>query len=390
MEKTPNALRKHVVLLGPANAGKSTLFNALTEQDAAIVSSVPGTTTDPVQKAMELIPFGPIVLVDTAGLEDSSVLGGQRMKKTRMVLRRADAAYYVSEAGDFNRQTYAAFLEEGLDHILVLTKQEQASAALVEQLREEYPDAVFFSHKEDLDLLRARMATLLLMQQPEEESLLAGVIADGSHLILVVQVDSETPKGRMILPQIQVLRDALDHHMTVTVCRETELEQTVQRFPQVDLVVTDSQLFAGVHQKLPASIPLTSFSLLLARQKGNFAQLLEGADKIRTLQDGAHILMLEGCTHNRTHEDIGRNKIPTLLQKKTGRQLQFDYFSGYDFPSDLSGYALAIQCGSCMINRREIQMRLKKMQQAGLAVTNYGIVLAWVNGILKRSTEILI
>jgi len=385
MEKTPNALRKHVVLLGSTNAGKSTLFNALTGQDSSIVSARPGTTTDPVRAAMELLPYGPIVLVDTAGLGDESELGGQRMKKTAAVRRRADAALYVADAADFQSSAYERFVKDGIPHILVFTKCDLAKPGALSGLRKRYPRAFFL--EQDVDPLRKQLAELLGAQQPEEQTLLGDLLAPGSNVIMVVPVDSEAPKGRLILPQVQLLRDCLDHGFKCLVTRETELESALCCLSPVDLVVTDSQVFGFVNKRLPRTVPLTSFSMLLARQKGDFYQLLQGAKAIETLPEGARILMLEGCTHNHTHEDIGRVKLPAMLQKRTQKHFEFDFYSGYDFPDDLGGYAAAIQCGSCMINKREITARLERMARESLPVSNYGIVLAWGAGILERCSE---
>lgn len=387
MEKTPGALRKHVILLGSTNAGKSTLFNALTGQDRSIVSPRPGTTTDTVQAAMELHPFGPIVLVDTAGLGDDSDLGPLRMKKTAIARRKADAALYVADATAFNAAEYAAFQGEQLPHLLVLTKC--ALAESLSPLQAAYPAAVFLTGETwEIPALREKLSELLSRQQPDDDTLLGDLLPGGSHVVMVIPVDSEAPKGRLILPQVQLLRDCLDHGIKCTVCRETELESALDSLNRVDLVVTDSQAFAYVSQRVPDTMPLTSFSMLLARQKGSFSQLLAGARAIPALLDGDRVLMLEGCTHNHNHEDIGRVKLPRLLQAKTGKKLEFDFCSGYDFPDDLSPYRLAIQCGSCMLNKREITSRLAEMERLGLPVSNYGIVLAWGTGILARCCEI--
>ena len=333
MEKTPKALRKHVVILGRTNAGKSTLFNALTGQNRAIIADSPGTTTDPV-----------------------------------------DAAIYVQDGADADMADYEAFRATALDHLLVFTKQHGA-----------YPGAFFFENGGDLSALRMALADLLAKQEPEEMSLLAGLVPAGGHVVLVTPIDSAAPKGRLILPQVQALRDALDYGLTCTVCRETELEAALANCKRTDLVVTDSQVFPLVDRLVPKHIRLTSFSMLLARQKSDFAQLLAGVSAVPELPDGARVLMLEGCTHNHTHEDIGRVKIPAFLQTKTGKSFVFDYYSGYDFPDDLSGYALAVQCGGCMLNRRELAARLARMAAAGLPATNYGILLAYCAGALERS-----
>ena len=389
MEKTPNALRRHIVILGRTNAGKSTLFNALTGQARAIVADSPGTTTDPVDAAMELIPFGPVVLTDTAGSGDETLLGAQRMAKTRVVCRRADAAVYVQDGAGMSGALsglemleYEVFRATKLDHVLVFTKCGEAEKAV---LAARYPHAFFYAPGGDVSALRAALADLLVKQAPEDASLLAGLVPEGGHVVLVTPIDSAAPKGRLILPQAQTLRDALDNGLTCTVCRETELAQALDNCQRVDLVVTDSQAFSLVAGLVPGNVKLTSFSMLLARQKSDFTQLLAGIAAVVDLPDGATILMLEGCTHNTTHEDIGRVKIPALLRKKTGKDLRFEYKSGYDFPEALSGYALAVQCGGCMLNRRELATRLSKMAAAGLPATNYGILLAYCTGVLARS-----
>ena len=383
MEKTPNSLRKHVVIAGATNAGKSTLFNAMTEQKKAIVSEHAGTTTDPVTAAMELIPYGPIVLVDTAGFNDDSELGRKRMEKTKAALRKADAAIYVQDVQNADMSEYEKFKNMSIEHILVFTKYKNEN-----ELFGQYPQALFWDEDKNIETIRKALVELLQKQQPEDDSIVGDLLPSGSNVVLVVPIDSEVPKGRLILPQIQTLRDCLDNSIKSTVCRETELESVLENQKKTDLVITDSQVFGYVNKIVPSYIPLTSFSMLLARQKGNFPQLCKGTEAISGLKDGDKILMLEGCTHNSTHEDIGRVKIPRLMNKKTGKSFEFSYFSGYDFPSDLSEYSLAVQCGGCMINRREITSRLKIMGDEGLPATNYGILLAWLNGILDRSCEI--
>ena len=391
--KTMHLLRRHVVLLGDMNAGKSTLFNALTGQEKAIVSDQKGTTTDPVQTGMELIPFGPVVLIDTAGINDGGELGEKRLKKTQASLRKSDAVIYISDILAFNTEKYISFKKEKRPHILVFSKCDRAETSVVSGMQNKYPDAFFLRDANNPELsnvsvLHVKLSALLESLQPEDETMTGTLLPAGSHVILVTPIDSEAPKGRLILPQIQVLRDCLDHGMITTVCREFELEHTLQKITSVDLVITDSQVFSYVEKHLPENIPLTSFSMLLAKQKGNFEQLLHGVETIPNLKDGGRILMLEGCTHNHTHEDIGRVKIPAMLRKKTGRELEFEFYNGYDFPDRLESYDLAIQCGNCMLNRQEIISRLNRMQEQSLPVTNYGMILAWGTGILTRCCEI--
>lgn len=390
MQKTPNSLRKHVVILGNTNVGKSTLFNALTEQDSSIVSHESGTTTDPVRTAIELIPFGPIVLIDTAGINDTSSLGIERIKRTKTVSRRADAAIYVVQADNFDEAAYSEFLTQGMPHLVAITKCDTISGDSVRNLVTAFKSSVclYKCDSEGISELREKLVQLLSDQSPEDTTLIGDLLKSGSTIVMVVPIDSEAPKGRLILPQVQFLRDALDHGMKCLVTKDTELEESLKCLKKVDLVVTDSQVFGYVNERVPQEIPITSFSMLLARQKGDFLQLLEGVKAVKQLQDKARILMLEGCTHNHTHEDIGRVKIPALLTKKTGKNFKFDYYSGYDFPESLEKYDLAIQCGSCMINQREIGVRLSQMEQNELPVTNYGILLAYLSGVLDRSIEI--
>jgi len=390
MEKTPNSLRKQVVILGKVNAGKSTLVNALTGQEIAIVSPEAATTTDPVRTAMELIPFGPIVLIDTAGTNDNSPLGNQRLKRTQAVMRRADVAIYVIAADAFDEASYTDFLNKKIPHLVAITKCELADDAQLATFRKRFENAVCLHnhHERDLLVLKTLLAKLLASQTAETPTLIGDLLPPASTIIMVIPIDASAPKGRLILPQVQLLRDGLDHNINCLVVKDTQLANALKTSKKVDLVVTDSQAFATVDRLVPKAIPLTSFSMLLARQKGDFNQLLQGVKAVKNLPVGARILMLEGCTHNQTHEDIGRVKIPALLAKKTGKNFQFEYYSGYDFPDDLPKYDFVIQCGSCMINSREILARLQQIRQNRIPVTNYGILLAYLMDTLTRSVEI--
>lgn len=387
MEKTPLSMRKHIAIVGETNAGKSSLFNRLLGQETAIVSEVRGTTTDPVVKAMELIPYGPVALIDTAGLGDETELGRERMKKTSGALRRADLILYVTDA---RKPETPRFPKVGVPCIPVYTKCELLTGQERKSLKKKEPGAVLLSNfgQDGLDGLKERIITELQKQDRDDETLIGDLLPAGSSVVLVVPIDSAAPKGRLILPQVQLIRDCLDHDMKAYVTKETTLTEALEDLKQVELVVTDSQAFRLVDQLVPREIPLTSFSMLLARQKGNFEQYLKGAEGFSALKDGSRILVMEGCTHNTTHEDIGRHKLPDLIQKRTGAQCVYEFCTGYQFPEALDQFDLALSCGMCMINRQEIQSRLLRLEEAGIPVVNYGIALAWLNGILDRAAEI--
>ncbi len=385
MEKTPLSMRKHVAILGKTNTGKSTLFNLLLGQETAIVSDIPGTTTDPVVKAMELIPYGPIALIDTAGYGDETDLGKQRMDKTNQVITRADLVLHLVACKDFVQD-----MPKGVESILVFTKCEELSDDEFLDRKKAYPDAIFLkNHGQDgINELKRKMIAILQNQEKEEETLVGDLLPAGSTVVLVVPIDSAAPKGRLILPQVQLLRDCLDHEIKAYVSKETTLESALSDLKKVDLVVTDSQIFSLVDSIVPKEIPLTSFSMLLARQKGNFQQYLDGAEAITNLKTGDKILVLEGCTHNSTHEDIGRVKIPAMIEKKIGARCEYTFMSGYQFPENLTPYKIVLSCGMCMINKQEVSSRLNAMKEEGIPVVNYGVAIAALSGILDRAKEI--
>jgi [FeFe] hydrogenase H-cluster maturation GTPase HydF len=390
MEKTPIAFRTHVSVFGNTNAGKSSLFNALLGQDMAVVSEKSGTTTDPVTKAMELLPYGPIALTDTAGLGDNTDIGEKRMEKTEKILERTDFALYTAECGAFNEDSYkkmkASFDKKKIGHLLVFTKSDLG----VGDLKERYPDAVFVSVKDakSVENLKNILNNKLSSLNPPEQTMIGDLLPQGSTIVMVIPIDSEAPKGRIILPQVQFLRDCLDHGMKAVAVRDTELEETLKELNKVDLVVTDSQAFKFVASVVPKNIKLTSFSMMMASMKGDLKTLAEGAYAIENLKDGSRILVAEACTHNVSHEDIGRVKIPALLRKYTGKNLIFDYYVHQDFPKNLSEYDLVIHCGGCMINSRSMCNRIDFCLESGVPITNYGVVIAYVNGILDRSKEV--
>lgn len=386
VEKTPLSMRKHIAIMGRTNAGKSTLFNQLLGQETAIVSEQPGTTTDPVIKAMELIPYGPVALIDTAGYGDETILGKQRMEKTERIVNRADLLLYLVSCDD----PEIPALTQKKESILVFTKCELLSVHKLDVLKSNYPNAVFLRDfgKDGLDELKKKIVQILQGLEKEEETLVGDLLPSGSTILLVVPIDSAAPKGRLILPQVQLLRDCLDHDIKAYVTKETTLKSALSDLKKIDLVVTDSQIFSLVDHIVPKEIPLTSFSMLLARQKGNFNQYLEGAKEIFDLKTGDKVLVMEGCTHNSTHEDIGRVKIPAMIEKKTGAKCEYTFASGYQFPDDLSEYRMALSCGMCMINRQEITYRLEVLKEKKIPVVNYGVAIAALSGILDRAKEI--
>ena len=391
--ETPLANRKHIGIFGDTNAGKSMLFNRILGQELAIVSDTHGTTTDPVTKGMELIPFGPVALIDTAGFGDFSSLGEERMKKTKQILERCDYILYAVDITAFNDEIISQTIQmfQKTPYTLVFTKTDLITDINIRNtLIKKFPNAYFVNEKEDTSItsLKLHLADELKKMGDEEESMISGLLKAGDHIIMVVPVDSEAPKGRLILPQVTLIRNCLDSGVVCTVTKEEQLEKTLQKISDVSLVVTDSQIFKTVSKIVPPHIPLTSFSMLLARQKGDIKQMLAACQVIPTLKAGDRILMLEACTHNHTHEDIGRVKIPKLLQNFTGVPLEFEYFVSYDFPSDLSPYKLAIHCGGCMITKKAMLNRMEKCEEAGLPITNYGVVLAYLSGISQRVSEV--
>lgn len=390
MEKTPLSMRTHISIFGNTNAGKSSLFNALLGQPLAIVSERSGTTADPVTKALELIPYGPAALTDTAGLGDDSPLGEKRMEKTENILNQTDFAIYAAASDDFDVSAYEEmklrFEKKRIPHMLVFTKSDIASNSYGKA----FPDSVTVSVNDSASIehLRERLISRLSEIKNDEQSMIGSLLPSGSTVVMVVPIDSEAPKGRLILPQVQLIRDCLDHAMKAVVTRETELEATLSEQRKIDLVVTDSQVFKLVSGIVPEDIPLTSFSMLSANMKCDLRGLIDGAKAVGSLHDGSRILMAEACTHNSSHEDIGRVKIPALLRKYTGKQLEFDYCVGCNFPENLSRYDLVIHCGGCMLNSRNMQTRQEHCAKLRVPMTNYGVVIAFVNGILKRAAEI--
>ena len=387
LNETPKANRVHIGFFGCRNAGKSSVVNAVTGQELCIVSDTKGTTTDPVQKAMELLPLGPVVIIDTPGYDDEGELGLLRVRRTKQVLNKTDVAVLVVDASvglrSFDEELLAMFAAKQIPHCLVYNKCDLSAPPAD-------PGALHVSAAtgEGIHELKETIARLAV-KEGEEPKLVGDLIAPGDFVVLVTPIDESAPKGRLILPQQQVIRDILDHHAMSVVVQDTELADTIERLGvKPRMVITDSQVFAKAAAATPADIPLTSFSILLARYKGLLETAVRGAAAIQSLRDGDKILISEGCTHHRQCEDIGTVKLPRLLKKVTGKEITFDTSSGSDFPEDLSGYKLVIHCGGCMLPGREVLYRMKCAADQGVPMTNYGIALAHLQGILARSIAI--
>ncbi|MCI6422882.1 MAG: [FeFe] hydrogenase H-cluster maturation GTPase HydF [Firmicutes bacterium] len=388
MNSTPSGERTQIGFFGRRNAGKSSIVNAMTGQELAVVSEIKGTTTDPVYKTMELLPLGPVMIIDTPGFDDEGYLGELRVRKTKQVLNKTDIAVLVADASEglkeCDKELIALFQAKEIRYIIVYNKSD-----LLENIPTAGPQEIYVSalKKEGIFELKERVASLKGMDQ--EKHIVADLINPGDFIVLVVPIDSAAPKGRLILPQQQVLRDILDAGAMAVVTRESELEQTLQGLAKNPaLVITDSQVFQTVAAIVPKDIKLTSFSVLMAKYKGLLDAAAPGAAAIEQLRDGDTVLIAEGCTHHRQCDDIGTVKIPRWLRKYTGKDIRIETCSGTEFPEDLSPYAMVIHCGGCMLNEREVRYRTKCAVDQGVPITNYGTFIAYVNGILKRSLEV--
>ena len=388
LQDTPSSERVQIGFFGCRNAGKSSLVNAVTNQEMAVVSPVKGTTTDPVTKAMELLPLGPVLIIDTPGIDDEGGLGEQRVKRTKQILNRIDCAVLVvdSVAGKTkaDEELLNLFQEKQIPFLVAYNK----SDLQLPILSEENEVAVSALLKTGIEELKERIAVLGKENQ-KERMLVRDLVKAEDLVVLVTPIDSSAPKGRLILPQQQTIRDLLEADAIPVVTKENTLKTTLESLAKKPaMVITDSQAFAQVSKDTPLDIPLTSFSILMARYKGFLEGAVQGVAAIETLQDGDKVLICEGCTHHRQCEDIGTVKIPRWLRQHTGKELELVHTSGKDFPEDLSPYRLVIHCGGCMLNEREVAYRQKCAADAGIPFTNYGIAIAYMTGILKRSIEI--
>ncbi|HLA84348.1 MAG TPA: [FeFe] hydrogenase H-cluster maturation GTPase HydF [Thermoguttaceae bacterium] len=391
-QSTPKGFRLHIGLFGRRNAGKSSLLNALTRQDVAIVSPVAGTTTDTVEKPMEMLPIGPVLFLDTAGIDDAGALGGRRVAKARAVFDRTDVAVLVAESGvwgPFEESLVAEFAGRKIPTIVALNKSDltEPDAALLAGLDRRGTPWIKTVASRGEGMLELREA--LIRAVPDEflnpPPILSDLVPPGELAVLVVPIDFEAPKGRIILPQVQSIRDLLDAGSMSMVVQARELRAALARLTRPPaLVVTDSQALAEVAADTPPDVPLTSFSILFARRKGDFGQLVEGARAIERLRPGDRVLVAEACTHHPIQGDIGREKIPRWLRQHVGGELYFTTIGGIGFPDDLADYRLVIHCGACMFNRREMLSRLLRCREAGVPVTNYGMAIAYALGLFQR------
>ena len=400
MNQTPASERVHIGFFGKRNAGKSSIINAVTGQDLAIVSDVMGTTTDPVYKTMELLPLGPVMVIDTPGIDDEGELGALRVKKSYQVLNKTDIGVLVIDStvgkGPREEALIRRFREKGIPFIVVYNKcdllPEGQHSAAGNSHADSAEHSIYVSAARNIHI--QELKELIASLKPEDTHrypLIGDLMSPGDLIVLVVPIDKAAPKGRLILPQQQTIRDILDHGGLSLVVRDTELKDALTNLRSGGitprLVVTDSQVFARVSQDTPTHIPLTSFSILFARYKGDLGTAVQGAAALDQVQDGDKILIAEGCTHHRQCDDIGTHKIPGWIRQYTGKNPEFVFTSGTEFPDDVSGYRLVVHCGGCMLNEREMKYRTACCRDQGVPITNYGILIAQVTGILRRSLE---
>ena len=391
LNSTVSAERPHIAFFGRRNAGKSSVVNAVTNQRISVVSDTLGTTTDPVKKAMELLPLGPVVIIDTPGFDDEGALGELRVERTREVLRRTDIAVLIVDGTvgmtDADEALLAELKSRGLPYVIAFNKSDLLTDAPDPGEHEIFISAVT---GEGIGELKERLAHLVGSGK-KEKLIVADLVKPGDTVVLVIPIDESAPKGRIILPQQQTLRELLDHHCSVVCCQDTELRQTLDGLSKKPaLVITDSQAFGRVSKDTPEDIPMTSFSILFARYKGSLDVLIRGAEALKSLKSGDRVLISEGCTHHRQCGDIGTVKLPAWIRRYTGADIEYDFTSGAGFPDDLSPYRVVIHCGGCMLNEKEMQYRQKAAKDAGVPMVNYGIAIAAMNGILDRAMKPLL
>ena len=388
--------RLHIAFFGKTNVGKSSLINKITGQDVSIVSEIAGTTTDVVEKSMELLPVGPVRFLDTAGINDSTELSQERIQKTLQIINRTDIAVIVCDfngTDTYEKELIKKFDKLNIPYMILVNKTDikKADENVLSELFTLTPHVLITSAANDNDIIfkfKEEIIKLLPEDFVNSPKIAGDLVKEGSTVILVVPIDKEAPKGRLILPQVQTIRDLLDNSCLTYIVKETELKKALDNLKEPpSLVITDSQAFKQVSETVPDNIPLTSFSILFARLKGDLEAFKNGADAVSKLQDGDKVLILESCTHHAIEDDIGKVKIPNLLKKKTGKNLIIEHYSGHDFP-DISEYKLVIHCGACMTNRREVLSRIITANKSNIPITNYGIVISYCLGILDRALKI--
>lgn len=396
MNITPRSSRLHIAIFGRRNVGKSTLINAIAAQEVALVSNIPGTTTDPVYKGMELQPFGPVMLIDTAGIDDEGPIGELRMKKTLSILDKTDLGILVIDpeigVDEREKNLIKGFKERGIPRICVINKADslyytQSRKDSLEETLGEPLLSVSGKTGEGINTLKENL--IKIAPKDWQRPTIAGDLIKKSRIaILVVAIDSEAPQGRLILPQVQTIRDIIDHDGQALVIKEDKVKETIKYLKEVpDIVITDSQIFKKVAEDVPLSIPLTSFSILFARFKGDLDILTAGAYTIDTLKPGDRVLIAEACTHHPVSDDIGRVKIPRWLNERVGGELEYTWSAGMSFPENISDYKLVVHCGGCMINRKEMLHRIQEIFKAGVPVVNYGVLIAYLHGVFPRALE---
>ena len=394
LNETVSAERVHISFFGRRNAGKSSLVNAVTGQNLAVVFDVKGTTTDPVKKSMELLPIGPVVIIDTPGFDDEGTLGELRVQKTREILAKTDVAVLVLDAteepGAQEQEFLALLKEKKLPFVVVRNKVDLVGETVTsDSVKDSYPE-IYVSATKNINITELKdLLGSLAKSKENNKKIVADLLEKGDVVILVTPIDESAPKGRLILPQQQTIRDIIDAGCMAFVCQDTELTETLASLAKPPkMVITDSQAFGRVSKMVPQEIPLTSFSILFARYKGDLTTQVKGAAMLSKLQDGDKILIAEGCTHHRQCGDIGTVKLPNWIQKFSDAKVQIDFTSGGEFPAEVSEYKLIVHCGGCMLNEAEMKHRISLAKEAEVPMTNYGVAIAHVNGILKRSLEL--
>ena len=392
LNNTPSSERIQIGFFGKTNAGKSSLINAITGQEVSLVSEVKGTTTDPVKKTMEMLPLGPVTFIDTPGLDDDSQLGQMRQKRTLEILKQIHMAVIVvdatTEITDVEETLVEQLKQEQIPYLYVYNKIDLSQDVKKAEGKDGLETIVYISTrtKENIEVLKEKIASMKV--EKEEKKLVADLLEPGDHVLLVVPIDKAAPKGRLILPQQQTIRDILDAGCTLSICQVENVKNTLDMLEKTPkLVITDSQVFGKVKDLVPKEIKLTSFSILFARYKGDLDGNVKGAYVIEDLKDGDKVLISEGCTHHRQCGDIGTQKLPNWILKHTGKKVQFEFTSGGDFPEDLANYKLIIHCGACMLNEKQMHDRIRIAKNQGIPMTNYGIAIAYLNDILGRSIE---